>query len=122
MGFIKEKVELVGTLKRKSIMALFDSGAYQNYTKRVLTDGENIEDIGFHTFEGTQNVILANETIASGEKVRFKEVRIKGYKVNDPQFVIMDNLLEDMIIGASLMQKLGIQLDPPNEKINIASK
>ncbi|MFB0556528.1 MAG: aspartyl protease family protein [Dehalococcoidia bacterium] len=119
MGNIREEVELVGTLKSKRLLALFDSGAYRNYVRRTLTDGENIEDVGFHIFEGTHNAILANGDVATGERVRFREARIKQCKVNEPEFIIMDNLLEDMIVGVRLMQRLGILLDPLDEKISI---
>ena len=119
MGVIKEAIEIVGTRKRKKILALFDSGAYRNYIKMVLEDGDRAEDIGFHIFEGTHRAILANGDIAVGERIRFKEIRIKERSVNEPRFVIMENLIEDVIIGVELMQKLGITLNPPDEKIGI---
>ncbi len=119
MGIIKEKIEIIGMRKSKRISALFDSGAYRNYIRKKFEDGDRAEDIGFHVFEGTHRAILANGDIAMGERVRFKEVRIKERCVNEPSFVIMENLIEDVIIGVELMQKLGVTLDPPNEKICI---
>ena len=119
MGAINEVIEIIGTRKSKKISALFDSGAYRNYIKRELGDGDRAEDIGFHIFEGTHRAILANGNIAVGERVRFKEIHVKECSVKEPRFVIMENLIEDIIIGVKLMQKLGITLDPPNERINI---
>jgi len=119
MGVIKEVVEIVGTRKSKKISALFDSGAYRNYIKKELEDGNRVEDIGFHIFEGAHSAILANGNIAVGERVRFKEIRIKERSAKEPRFVIMEDLIEDVIIGVELMQKLGITLDPLDEKIGI---
>ncbi|MBI2971974.1 MAG: retroviral-like aspartic protease family protein [Candidatus Aenigmarchaeota archaeon] len=122
MGYIREDVELVGTLKSKKISALFDSGAYRNYVKRKLADGEDVGDVGFHIFEGIHKAVLATGDTATGERVRFKEVLIRGHVVNEPEFVIMDNFVEDMILGVSLMQTAGVMLDPPNEKIVMTLK
>lgn len=119
MGTIREVIEIIGTRKSKKISALFDSGAYRNYIKMELEDGDRAEDIGFHIFEGTHRAILANGDIAVGERVRFKEISIKERSVKEPSFVIMESLIEDIIIGVELMQELGITLDPPNEKIGI---
>jgi len=117
MGAIREEIEIIGMKKSKKILALFDSGAYRNYIKMKLEDGDGPEDIGFHTFEGEHKVILANGDTTVGEKVAFKEVRIKEHNIKEPRFVIMENLIEDVIIGVKLMQKLKITLDPPNKKI-----
>lgn len=117
MGAIREEIEITGTSKSKKIQALFDSGAYRNYIKRKFADGELIEDIGFHIFEGIQRIILADGSIVKGEKVRFKEIKIKNCCGKDPEFVIMDDLIDDVIIGVHLMQSLDIRLDPPGETI-----
>ncbi|MBU4374207.1 MAG: retropepsin-like domain-containing protein [Euryarchaeota archaeon] len=119
MGTIKEEIELVGTRKSKRIIALFDSGAHRNYIRKMLEDGDRAEDIGFHIFEGTHRAILANGDIAVGEKVRFKIIRIKECSFGEPEFIIMENLIADAIIGVNLMQRLGITLDPLNERIGL---
>lgn len=121
MGIIREEIEIIGTRKRKRILALFDSGAYKNYIKRELKDGDNAEEIGFHVFIGRHRVILANGDIATGEIVKFKEMVIKGHSISEPNFVIMDNLFEDVIIGVEIMQKLGLTLEPQNEMVKIIS-
>lgn len=120
MGIIREHIELVGLSGAKTIRALFDSGADRNYVKRRLADGEDAADIGFHVYEGIHRAILANGSVAVGERVRFRELRIRGRRAYDPVFVIMDDLIEDAIIGVRLMQELGIALDVPNETITLA--
>ncbi|MHC1584641.1 MAG: aspartyl protease family protein [Candidatus Syntropharchaeia archaeon] len=120
MGFVKDSIEIVGINKSKTISALFDSGAYRTYIRKEFTDGESVDDIGFHIFEGVRRVILANSKIEEGICVRFKELKINGKTIKEPQIIIMDNLVEDAIIGALHMQKLGVKLDIPNEKINLS--
>ena len=117
MGFVKDFIEIVGVNKSKTVSALFDSGAYRTYIRKELTDGENIEKIVFHIFEGVHRVILANGKIEEGTRVRFKLLKIKDKIIEEPQIVVMDNLVEDAIIGALHMQKLGLKLDIPNERI-----
>lgn len=119
MGAIREEIEIVGVRKSKRIQALFDSGAYHNYIKRELTDGENVEDIGFHIFEGVHKARVANGGIVEVEKVRFKEIKIKNCSEKEPEFFIMDDLIEEAIVGVHLMQNFGIHLDPPNERIEL---
>lgn len=122
MGFVRENVEIVGTIKNKQILALFDTGAYRNYIRRELFDGETPDDIGFHTFEGTKEIILANGNLIPGDWVRFKEVHIADVCLKDPLFIIVDDLTWDIIIGVELMQKLGVVVDPPHEKLFISEK
>jgi len=119
MGAIREEVKLIGTLKTKKIIALFDTGAYRNYIKRELSDGEMVDSIGFHIYEGIHRAILADGSISVGEKVRFKELHIKDLRAKEPEFVVMEDLIEDVIIGVHLMQELVISLDPPNGKIEM---
>jgi len=119
MGTIREEIEIIGKRKSKKIIALFDTGAYRNYIRKLLEDGDETEDIGFHIFEGIHRAILANGDIAVGERVRFKGISIKERNVKEPEFIIMEDLVEDVIIGVNLMQKLGITLDPLNERIGV---
>ena len=78
-----------------------------------------MDDIGFHLYEGRHEAILADESVAIGERVRFTELRLRGRAVPNPQFVILDNLVEEAIIGAGFMQEMGIILDPPNESLRL---
>ena len=117
MGFIKHDIEIVGSRKSKKLVALFDSGAYRNYMRKVLIDGEAADDIGFHIFEGTRYSILANGESAAGDWVRFKELRVGQHRLKEPRFVLMESLIWDAIIGVEVMQELRITLDPPHERI-----
>ncbi len=119
MGFVKEDVKIVGDKKNKKLLALFDSGAGRNYIRRKFKEGGSVDDVGYFVFKRDFSPVLADGSKAKGEIVRFKEIRIRDFSVNNPEFVIMDNLIEDVIIGVFFMQNLGISLDPPNEKIEI---
>jgi hypothetical protein len=119
MGFIREEIELVGVEKSKRIAALFDSGARRNYIRRRFEDGESVDDIGFHVYEGEHEAVLADESTAKGLRVRFKELRMRGRVMANPQFVILENLVEDMIIGSGFMQEFGVVLDPPRESLEL---
>lgn len=119
MGLIKHEIALVGSRETKRILALFDTGAYRNYLRRELSDGVRFDSIGIVEYDGPRKVIMANQDITSGEAVKFKEVIVQGRNFSEPAFVIMDSLLEDAIIGAQLMQQLGISLDLPNERMSV---
>jgi predicted aspartyl protease len=119
LGSIKEEIKIVGTLKTKNITALFDTGAYRNYIRKQLYDGDTVDSIGFGTFEGEHNTLLADGSEAKGERIRFKELLIQGLSEKEPEFIVMENLLDDVIIGVQLMQRLSISPDPTSEKISI---
>lgn len=119
MGVIREEVELVGASKSKKIVAMFDTGAIRNYIRKELSDGEQVDSIGFDIYAGVHRAILADGSVLEGEKIRFKELHIKNLSVAEPEFVMLENLVEDMIIGAHLMQELGICLDPECRKIEV---
>lgn len=120
MGEIREEIEITGIRKSKKIVALFDSGAQRNYIRKILEDGDRVdENIGFHIFYGIHNPILANTDVTVGERVKFKKIHIKERSFEDPEFIVMEKLFVDAIIGSKLMQKLGIILDLPNKRIII---
>jgi hypothetical protein len=118
MGFIQKEVEIIGSRKSKVVVALFDSGAFRNYIRRTLYDGDTPDDIGFHVFEGTRDMIFANGQYLTGDCVRFKEIHIKKLSLQEPSFTIVDDLTSDVIIGAEIMQQLGIILDPKKENLS----
>lgn len=116
MGFILQDVELVGSRKNKTVNALFDSGAFTNYIRSRLDDGETPDDIGFPTFVGT-DLILADGSLAKGSRIVFREIHIQHLSLPQPSFVMMDARTYELIIGAELMQTLGITLDFPRERV-----
>lgn len=104
MGKISKTIELVGTYKSKKIEAMFDTGAKNNFLPYIFKDGETIEELGFKEFFGTHSFFMANESITKGDIVRFNELRIDNLRIRDPIFVILDQLVDDAIVGTQLMQ------------------
>jgi predicted aspartyl protease len=119
LGSVREEVKIVGTLKTKNMTALFDTGATSNYIRKQLLDGDTVDAIGFDTFEGERNILLADASIIKGEGIRFKELVIKDLSEKEPKFIMMENLSDEVIIGVDSMQRLGITPDPLSEKISI---
>lgn len=114
---IRHNIIIQGINKTKKLNALFDSGANYNYIKRKFSDGDDVNNIGFHVFEGQCKARLATESTVDGQRVRFKQIKIDKCQEEEPLFVIIDSLSEDVIIGAYQMQKFGIVLDLTNERI-----
>lgn len=115
MGYISGNVRVTGLRKTKTLLALFDSGAYRNHMRRSFFDGETADDIGFHVYEGGQFSILADGRAVKGDRVHFKEMEMGSQTVTEPAFVMMEDLSWDIIIGAALMQEIGVVLDLPRE-------
>ena len=104
MGRVSKTIELFGVYKSKKIEAMFDTGAKNNFLPSIFKDGETIEELGFKEFFGTHSFFMANESITKGDIVQFNEIRIDNLKIKDPIFVILDQLVEDAIVGTKLMQ------------------
>ena len=122
MGFVKDKITIFGyatAIKKKTYEALFDSGACRNYISKELSDGITVDNIGYPILMAPRDVRLANGHIESCEVIKFREIRIKNHSIEMPEFLVMDNLTEDVIIGARLMQEMKILLNPPNHSIII---
>ena len=117
MGEIKEDVEVFGYLKNKKIPAILDSGAYWNYINKIFEDGECPEDIGYSIYHGTINSKLANGQTVSGKSIGFDKIRINGRQYKNPRFVLMEEMVDDIIIGVHLMQQMHIKLDPSRHRI-----
>jgi len=112
MGEIFEKVRLVGSRGEVEVKALFDSGATYSFVRRDVAERvANIEAL-------PEPMRFA--TAKSGEVVEVREAiranfYIDGVRYSD-EFLVSDELAEELIIGASTMQKWGIRLDLENEK------
>ena len=104
MGRISKSIELVGLFQEKKLEAMFDTGAGHNFLPQNFKDGSSVEDIGYKEFLGTHDFMLADNTNTKGSIVKFDQVIIEGLRIKEPYFVILDNLLEDVIIGTQLMQ------------------
>lgn len=117
MGTIRSTIELTGLQKAKALIAMIDTGATRNYLPTNFRDGEMVEDIGLVEFRGKGRVIMANQTEAEGMFVRFIRLKILDEVVENPEFVILDGLKEDAIIGVLLLQSLNAFIDMEKETL-----
>ena len=86
----------MGERKTKIINALFDSGAYKNYIRRVLYDQDNVEQIGFRAYQQTDFAILADGTSVPVEMIAFNQLHIGNITAPNPTFQIMEHLSWDL--------------------------
>jgi len=123
MGLIYEEIKLVGTIKSKSINALFDSGSDINAIRRKFSDDETIESIGFHTYrKKIYEIEFGDNSRKSRDGVVFNNIVFKSQSLKNPIFVVIDEAREDMILGAPFMQDMGLMLDFISDKIYLGPK
>ncbi len=113
MGVIINRIKLVGSKGDKKVDALFDSGASFSFIEKKLAS--NLESIL------TLPASLQFETAKEGEKLEVKErvvldFYIEGIRLSD-EFLIVDELSEDAIIGAATLQKWRLKLDFEQDRV-----
>jgi len=107
MGVIINKIKLSGSKAEKKVDALYDSGASFSFIDRTLADKlANIEQLPKpYEFETAKE----GDSFIVNEAIRI-DFYIEGIRLSDEFFVAAD-LSEDVIIGASTMQKWRLKLD-----------
>lgn len=118
MGLIVKPVEVVGNKGRAKVMALFDTGASSSFIRRDIADklatfGPLPNPRRFMLGDG-KNAILAQQFVAV-------DITIKGVTVFFPLLVV-EEIGEEMIIGADMLQRWKIRLDPEKEEVFIDPK
>jgi hypothetical protein len=115
MAIIEKRIKLVGSKGSKSLIALFDSGAsYSHIRPELAQELEIITPL-------PQPIRLA--TAKSGEEVEAKsrvtlDFWIDEYRFSD-EFMVIEGLSEDVIIGVKTMQAWRMKLDFEKEKVII---
>ncbi|GMT49736.1 MAG: hypothetical protein IEMM0008_1275 [bacterium] len=112
---IEKKLLFEGSLNEKHLLALFDSGATFS-----CIQPENAAKLGgvesvLHPF--TIETAKAGEMIEISEKI-ILEFYIDQYRFSD-EFMVIPDLSEEVIIGASTMQKWRFKLDFEHDKVII---
>jgi len=113
MGILFERIKLVGSKGERDIIALFDSGASYSFIKKELA--KELETII------SLPIPLEFETAREGEKLAVNEaIRLdfflNGERLSD-EFLVVEGLTEDVIIGVATMQKWRIWLNFEEEKV-----
>ena len=115
MAIITKKLKLAGSKGKKELEGLFDSGSTYSCIKRALAEKLGKID--------SLSEPLKFDTAEEGENVEAKEhmsliFYLNGYRFSD-EFMIIPKLSEEVIIGASTMQKWRFKLDFENEDVII---
>ncbi len=113
MSIIINRIKLVGSKGEKKVDALFDSGATYSFIRKELAlrlaMPENLPDPPEF------------ETAREGDKLSVEEaVRldfyIEGIRLSD-EFLIIEELSEEVIIGATTLQKWRLKLDFEQDRV-----
>lgn len=115
MSLLELPCTLVGNRGRVTTVCLFDSGASYSVIRR-----ETAERIA--RLEPLPEPLVF-ETADRGDFVTAEDVAVLEFFLEDAprrftdEFMVLDTLSEDLIIGAITMQKWGIRLDFADEKV-----
>ncbi|MFH1005713.1 MAG: retropepsin-like aspartic protease [Bacteroidota bacterium] len=118
MSIISQSVKFAGSKGKAEVETLFDSGASYSFIKKNVAEKLGLldslpEPMFFETAK-------ENESISIKQAIRLAFI-INDIKLSD-EFLISENLSEDIIIGASTMQKWRIKLDFDNDKVIVDKK
>ncbi len=96
---------------------MIDTGASHNYLPKVFSDGQTPDGLGFDQFLGRHDFFLADQRTTRGDVVVFESLLIENIVIKNPVFIILDNLVDDAIIGTQLMQNLGATINMRKDSI-----
>jgi hypothetical protein len=113
MGVIVDKIKLKGLKGEKKVDALYDSGASFSFITR-----KTAEKLG--SIEKLPDP-MEFETAREGDKISVKEritldFYIEGIRLSD-EFFIIEDLSEEVIIGAKTMQAWRLKLDFDQDRV-----
>ena len=117
MSILEHEVTIIGSKGRRRCRALFDSGASYSIVRRDIAQGI----AGLEPLPDPENWIF--ETAEPGRLVEAKARVSLDFRFDDSEahfsdeFVVFDELSEELIVGATTMQKWQIRLDFTTEKV-----
>lgn len=118
MGEIMEKIRLVGSKGEAEVTALFDSGATYSFVNRNVAERiANVEALPEPMRFATAKAVAVVESQAA---IR-TNFHIDGVQYSD-EFLVLDEMEEELIIGAKTMQAWGIKLDMEHEKVELTRR
>ena len=114
-GIITEIIGIVGTNASKKVEALIDTGAEGNYiSERSSNQFENIGMSGLHetyvSIAGSREKELKTVFI-------FKGIKMLNSMLSEPEFIILDGIDYDAIIGVEVLQIMGLSIDMRADKL-----
>ena len=106
---IEKKIKLRGSKGEKELTAVFDSGAtYSCIRTEIAKELDTLL-----TAESDRQIKAKSRVLL--------DFYINGYRFSD-EFIVIENLSEDVIIGATTMQKWRLKLDFEKEEVIIDPK
>lgn len=117
MSILEHEVTLIGSKGKYRCHTLFDSGASYSIIRREIA--ESLEPLDL--LPDPENWVF--ETASPGQIVQAKYRVTLNFRFEDSQarfsdeFIVFDELSEELIIGATTMQKWQIKLDFQSEKV-----
>ena len=115
MGLIVKEHTVTGTRRNDTVRVLYDTGAGLSCIRRDIADilGETHtrpNPVRFMSFDGQEG--------ASASEIIALDIDIEG-NVLSHTFYVMDDLAEEIILGADMMQTWKISLDMESETVSI---
>jgi hypothetical protein len=115
MPIIEESIELRGSKGSRQVVALFDSGStYSCIRPDIAREVEVVVPLPEPMEFGTAK---DGETVSAREGVRLNFV-LQDYRFSD-EFMVIEGLSEEVIIGAKTLQGWRMKLDFEAEKVII---
>ena len=120
MSLIENNVALLGLKGKKTVRALFDSGASYSCIRRDIA--EEITQL-----DRLEEIIEFSTADEGASIIADYVVHLSFYFSDSPrrftdEFIVLDTLSEDVLIGASTMQKWKIKLDFDREEVQYDRK
>jgi len=115
MGLIIKEYTVTGTRRTDAVRALYDTGAGLSFVRRDIAEilGEA------HNRPTPMRFMMADgQEGASASQTIDLDIDIDGTTLRH-SFYVMDDLAEELIIGADMMQTWKISLDLENEAVSI---
>jgi len=115
VGLITTRLAIAGDEGTRVVAALFDTGASASFVCRDIVESVatvlRLPAAEVYTLSDGVGRLRAAETAVL-------HVRIRGIRLSD-DFLVVERLADQMIIGANTMQKWRVTLDVENEELRI---
>lgn len=114
MVLIVKEQAVTGTRRSDTVRILYDTGASSSFIRRDIADilGDSGQTVNPRRF------MMADGGVFAAEQTINLEIEIDGVIV-EHRFFVVEDLAEEIIIGADLMQTWKISLDLENERVDI---
>jgi len=115
MGLMIKEYNVTGTRRSDTVRTLYDTGSRLSFTRRDIA--ENLGEIVAMPSPMRYMMADGRERITVNQRINL-DVDIDGTSIGH-SFYVADDLAEEIIIGADLMQTWKISLDLEKEEVAI---